>query len=129
MSSHNMVSGVNNVLWVDPDRSSGPTSTGIFKNPGIAFVFSSIAQLDAALLDSGDTQSYLNTLTVNDKVFRVREKMAAGEISSASLLPAPIVEEDDPDDEVEPWGTVWINSDTNAVFQSDGEGNWVALTE
>lgn len=109
------------------DRTTGPVSTGSIAS-GIVHAFSSIEELDEVLLANSFTARYLSSLTLNDKIFILRGLIEDGTVTAANLLPDATIDADtDPDDEVEPWGTVWINETTPEVFQSDGIGNWTSI--
>lgn len=109
------------------DRTAAPKSSSSLST-GVLTLFGSIDTIEAALLDAGDTQKILDTLTLNDKIYRLRLLIEDGTVTPANILPAVVIDAaNDPVDEVEPWGTVWINTGTtpDGVFQSDGAGNWV----
>lgn len=68
--AHLMMDPTAVVSFIDPSRSATPLRTSAIAGHEVAF--SSMQGLDDALIVHGDTQAFLNTLTLNDKIYRLR---------------------------------------------------------
>jgi hypothetical protein len=122
-----MMDTANVISFPAGDRGATPKAESSIP-AGAVIALSSLAQMDVALLAAGDSQVYLNSLTMNDKVHRIRDMIERGIIVSTDFLPAAVISANtDPVAEVHPFGTVWINELTPEAFQTPGGGVWVSI--
>jgi hypothetical protein len=67
----------------------------------------------------------ISIMTATDKQAYIHHAFTNGDVTSIELMPPVVSDTEDPDDEIHPYGTVWINTATGDVFQTPGDGTWV----
>lgn len=91
-------------------------------------IFADRDMIDVFLQKTGLTAFELQSWNYSDKLYRLRSAISEGTLEYTDFLPDAVEDAADPDGEVEPFGTVWLNTTSGAVFQSDGRGNWKELS-
>lgn len=111
---------------IDTTRMSGTDSLG---HVGIAHALLSHEDMDRVLTAAplSLSQSYVDTMTDNDKQYFIAQAVVNGDITTVELLPAIVEDAGDPTDEVHPYGTIWRNTTDQGIWQTPGDGTWVEV--
>ena len=132
MASHGQLDNVYVVSYAGGAKTSAPlTGAGGLTPMNVAF-FSSIEAMDLALTsDVGIKAADIPVMNGNDKVYALRKFLEGGGVLKALAQPLPtqIETTTSPTTEKHPWGTVWLNTTTQQVYQTPGDGTWVLLED
>lgn len=132
MASHAQLDNVNVVSFAGGPKSGAPaTSDSGLTTLQTAFL-SSIESMDLVLLsDMGYSQANVDCMNANDKVYAIRKFIEGGGVVKALHQPIPTQIEvaSSPTNEKHPYGTVWLNTSTQQVYQTPGDGTWTLLED
>ena len=132
MASHAQLDNVNVVSYAGGPKSGAPlTSDSGISTINTAF-FSSVEAMDLVLLsDMAYAQANIDCMSINDKVYAIRKFIEGGGVPMALHQPIPTQIEvaSSPTNEKHPYGTVWLNTATQQVYQTPGDGTWTLLED
>lgn len=132
MASQGQLDNVIIVSYAGGDKTAAPLDGSGGLTPMNAAFFSSIETMDQALVDDvGIKAADIPVMNVNDKVYALRKFLEGGGTlaSLAQALPTHTETTSSPTNEVLPWGTVWLNTTTQQVYQTPGDGTWTLLED
>lgn len=115
--------------FVDPERSGTYNSPGSSLDLPIPTILVSNDRMDTVLInDVGLSAARVSQFTINDKQHAILEFVRGGGLV-ALPLPAHVETTTSPTNQVDAYGTVWLNTTTQQVYQTPGDGTWTLLID